>query len=380
MKSILPFTAEHEEFRVAFRKFVEKEMVPYYNEWQKNREVPKDLYKKMGKLGYLCPWADKKYGGAGLDFLYQIVMLQETSGHGMSGVAQWLHSDIVAPYINSFGSEETKQKYLPSLVNGDKLVCVAMTEPEVGSDLASIRTTAIKDGDSYIINGNKTYITNGMISDLVVVAAKTDPSKGPKGLSLILMETDSPGFSRNKLNKIGFHAQDTAELHFQDVRVPAANLLGKEGDGLKYLMSKLQTERVIAAQLAQGQAERALEVSIAYAKQRELFGKHLSDFQHTQFTLADMATEVEIGRVFVDALVMQHMKGEPLTKEVSMAKYYCTEMAHRVASKGLQIHGGAGYCYEDYEIGRLFIDTRVQCISAGTTEVMKLLIARSLDV
>ena len=366
MKSILPFTEEHEMFRAAFRKFVEKEMVPYYNEWTKNREVSKDLYRKMGDLGYLCTWADKKYGGQGLDFLFSIVEIQETSRHGMSAVASWLHSDIVAPYLNTFGSEELKEKYLPAIVKGEKLICVAMTEPEAGSDLASICTTALKDGNEYVINGNKTYITNGYISDLVVVAAKTDPSKGPKGISLILVDTNTPGFTRNKLNKIGFHAQDTAELHFQDVRVPVGNILGQEGKGLNYLMSKLQQERIVAAQLAQGQAERALEVSVDYARQREMFGKHLIDLQHTQFTLADMATEVSVGRAFVDALVLQHLKGEASPVEVSMAKYYCTEMAHRVASKGLQIHGGAGYCYEDYEIGRLFADTRVQCVSAGT--------------
>ena len=381
MKSNLPFTEEHEMFRQAFRKFVEKEMVPYYKDWYlKDRQVPRELFKKMGDLGYLCTWADKKYGGLGLDVLYQVIMTQETAGHGLGCVGQWLHSDIVGPYVEHYASEEIKEKYLPQMISGDKLICVAMTEPEVGSDLASIRTNAKKDGDYYVLNGNKTYITNGMISDLCIVACKTNPELGPKGISLLLVEMDSPGFTRNKLNKIGFHGQDTAELHFQDVRVPVGNLLGVEGKGLSYLMSRLQPERMFAAQLAQGQAERALEVSVAYAKEREMFGKHLSDLQHTQFLLADMATEVTLGRVFADAVVLAVMNGENVGAEVSMAKYYCTEMAFKVADRGLQIHGGAGYCYEDYEIGRLFMDTRVQRISAGTSEVMKLLVSRSLGL
>lgn len=381
MKTILPFTEEHEMFRQAFSKFVEKEMVPYYKDWYLvDREVPRELFKKMGNLGYLCTWADKKYGGLGLDVLCQIIMTQETARRGLGCVGQWLHSDIVGPYVEHYGSEEIKEKYLPQMVKGDKLICVAMTEPEVGSDLAAIKTTAIKDGDYYILNGDKTFITNGMISDLCIVACNTNPELGRKGISLLLVEMDSPGFTRNKLNKIGFHGQDTAELHFTDVRVPAANLLGQEGKGLNYLMSRLQPERMFAAQLAQGQAERALEAAVDYAKQRPMFGKHLSDLQHTQFQLADMATEVTMGRVFADAVVMAVMNGENVAAEVSMAKYYCTEMAFRVSDKSLQIHGGHGYCYEDYDIGRLFMDTRVQRISAGTSEVMKLLVARSLGV
>lgn len=378
MKSILPFTEAHEAFRKEFGDFVEKELAPHYREWEHNREIPREVYKRMGDLGYLCTWADQKYGGRELDFLYQIVMLQETSRRGLASLANWLHSDIVAPYVDTFGSEELKARYLPALIKGDSLICISMTEPEAGSDLAAIKTTAVKQGGEYILNGTKTFITNGMISDLVVVACSTDPQAGPKGISLLLVETKSPGFSRIKLNKIGSHAQDTAELHFENVHVPAANLLGREGAGLKYLLSKLQTERTIAAHLAQGLAERALELSIAYAKKRGVMGRHLSDFQHTQFLLADMATEVDVGRAYADAVVLQFLQGETLVREVSMAKYYCTEMAHRVASHGLQIHGGHGYCYEENEIGRLFADTRVQCISAGTSEIMKLLIGRSL--
>ncbi len=381
MKTTLPFTEEHEMFRAAFRKFVEKEIAPFYKDWYlKDREVPKKLFKKMGELGYLCTWADKKYGGSGLDVLYQVIMTQETARRGFGCVGQWLHSDIVGPYVEHYGSEEIKDKYLPQMITGDKLICVAMTEPEVGSDLASIKTTAIKDGDHYILNGEKTFITNGMISDICIVACLTNPELGRKGISLLLVEMDSPGFTRTRLNKIGFHGQDTAELHFTDVRVPVGNLLGEEGKGLNYLMSRLQPERMFAAQLAQGQAERALESAVDYAKQRPMFGKHLSDLQYTQFLLADMATEVTIGRVFADAVVLAVMNGENVAAEVSMAKYYCTEMAFRVSDKALQIHGGHGYCYEDYDIGRVFMDTRVQRISAGTSEVMKLLVARSLGV
>lgn len=380
MKTILPFTDEHEMFRQAFRKFVDKEMVPNYREWESNREVPRELYRKMGELGYLCVWADPKYGGQGLDLLYDIIMVQEASRKGLPAVGNWLHSNIVAPYLNQYGSEELKAKYLPSLVKGEKLICIAMTEPNVGSDLASIHTTAIKEGNEYVINGEKTFITNGYISDLVIVACKTDPSKGAKGISLLLVDTNTPGFSRTKLDKIGFHAQDTSELHFTDVHVPAENLIGVEGKGMSYLMSRLQEERMVAAQLAQGQAECALDLAVKYAKQREMFGKHLSDLQSTQFMLADMAIEVAVGRTFADAVVLATINGESIAAEVSMAKYYCTETAFKVCDRALQIHGGHGYCYKDYDIGHLFLDTRVQRISAGTSEVMKLLVARSLGL
>lgn len=380
MKSILPFTQDHEDFRKIFSKFAENEIVPYYKEWHKNHEIPRSLYKRMGDQGWLCTWADKKYGGLGLDVLYQIIMIQETSRRGLPAVANWLHSDIVGPYVDHFGSEELRAKWLPQMIKGDKMICVAMTEPEVGSDLASIKTTAIKDGDHYVLNGEKTFITNGMISDICIVACKTDPKAGPKGISLLLLEMDSPGFTRTKLDKIGFHAQDTAELHFTDVKVPVSNLLGQEGKGLNYLMARLQPERMFAAQLAQGQAERCLELGVDYAKKREMFGRHLSDLQSTQFLLADMATEVAIGRAFADAVVLAVMNGENAAAEVSMAKYYCCETAFKVADRALQIHGGHGYCYEDYDIGRLFLDTRVQRISAGTSEVMKLLVARSLGL
>jgi acyl-CoA dehydrogenase len=380
MKSILPFSTEHEAFREKFATFCDAELTPRYQEWQEKREVTRDVYKKLGDLGYLCMWAGKQYGGQEADFLYGVIQIQETSRRGLSGVAIWLHSDVVAPSLNTFGAEELKAKYMPQLVSGEKLICIAMTEPEHGSDLGAIESTAVKDKDGYVLNGHKVYITNGMISDLVVVAAKTDPAAGPRGISLFLVDTDSAGFTREKMKKIGFHAQDTAELRFKNVRVPAGNLLGKENEGYKYLMSKLQTERLVAAQLAQGQGERVLEIAVKYAKERSMYGKKLSDLQHTQFTLADMATQLEAARALVDSAVIAHLRGENIAKEVSMAKYLCTETAFKVASTGLQIQGGSGYCYDDAEMGRLFIDTRVQCMSAGTSEVMKLLIARSLGV
>lgn len=381
MKSLLPFTKEHDMFREAFSKFCDKEMVPYYRDWYlKDHQVPKELFKKMGELGYLCTWIPKKYGGLELDPLYQVIMTQETARRGMGCVGQWLHSDIVGPYVNAYGSEEIKEKYLPQMKAGEKLICVAMTEPEVGSDLASIKTTAPREGDYFILNGDKTFITNGMLSDICIVACKTKPELGRKGISLLLVEMDSPGFTRNKLNKVGFHGQDTAELHFNDVKVPVGNLLGEEGKGLNYLMARLQPERMFAAQLAQGQAERALELAVEYAKQRPMFGKHLSDLQHTQFKLANMATAVNVGRTFADAVVMAVINGENVAAEVSMAKYYCTETAFQVSDEALQIHGGHGYCYEEYEIGRLWTDTRIQRVSAGTSEVMQLLVARSLGV
>ncbi|NSW83117.1 MAG: acyl-CoA dehydrogenase family protein [Syntrophothermus sp.] len=380
MERILPFTPEHEMLRRAFSEFLDNEVVPYYNEWEEKGIVPREVYKKMGDYGFLCPWVDEKYGGAGADFLASVVINEEIGSKGVISFFSFLHSDIVAPYIASYGTEEQKARWLPKCVSGDIILAIAMTEPGAGSDLAAIRTRAIRDGDHYILNGSKTFISNGILADLVVVAAKTDPAAGAKGVSLFVVERDTPGFSRSKqIPKIGLHAQDTAELFFEDCRVPASNLLGKEGHGFIYLMQKLQQERLLAAIVNVTLAERCLKLTLDYVKQRHLFGKPLSSFQNTQFVLAEIATEIQLARGFVDTLVLHHMAGKDVVQEVSMAKYWVCEMSHRVANRCVQLFGGYGYCTE-YEISRLWADTRVQSIYAGTSEVMKLIIARGLGL
>ncbi|ADI02737.1 acyl-CoA dehydrogenase family protein [Syntrophothermus lipocalidus] len=380
MERILPFTPEHEMLRRAFSDFLDNEVVPYYNEWEEKGIVPREVYKKMGDYGFLCPWVDEKYGGAGADFLASVVINEEIGSKGVISFFSFLHSDIVAPYIASYGTEDQKARWLPKCVSGDIILAIAMTEPGAGSDLAAMRTRAVKDGDHYILNGSKTFISNGILADLVVVAAKTDPAAGAKGVSLFLVERDTPGFIRSRqIPKIGLHAQDTAELFFEDCRVPASNLLGKEGNGFIYLMQKLQQERLLAAIVNVTLAERCLKLTLDYVKQRHLFGKPLSSFQNTQFVLAEIATEIQLARGFVDTLVLHHMAGKDVVQEVSMAKYWVCEMSHRVANRCVQLFGGYGYCTE-YEISRLWADTRVQSIYAGTSEVMKLIIARGLGL
>lgn len=380
MDRILPFTDEHRMFQDSFAKFVANEIVPYYQEWEDNGIVPREVYKKMGDYGFLCPWAEEKYGGAGADFLYSVIVAEEIARQGVRGVFAWLHSDIVAPYIDSFATEEQKARWLPGCVSGEKILAVAMTEPGAGSDLAAMRTRAVKDGDDYILNGAKTFISNGILADLVIVAAKTDMTAGARGITLFVVERGMPGFERGKqIPKVGLHAQDTAELFFEDCRVPASNRLGMEGEGFKYLMQKLQQERLMVSLVAQASAERCLKLTLDYVKERTVFGKPLAKFQNTQFVLAEIASEVQVGRSFLDTLVLQHMAGKNVVQEVSMAKYWVCEMENRVASRCLQLFGGYGYCKE-YEISRLWTDARVQTIYAGTSEVMKLIISRGLGL
>lgn len=380
MERILPFTPEHEMFRKAFTSYVEKEIVPYYAQWEEDGIVPREAYLKMGSYGFLCPWLEEQYGGTGADFLYSVIACEEFGRHSITGFFAFLHSDIVAPYIASYATEEQKQRWLPGCASGEKILAVAMTEPGAGSDLAAMRTTAIKEGDCYVLNGSKTFISNGILADLIVVAAKTDPAAGPRGVSLLVVERDTPGFERGqRIKKIGLHSQDTAELFFDNCRVPAGNLLGKEGAGFVYLMQKLQQERLMASILNQALAERCLELALAYVKERNLFGKALSSFQNTQFTLAEVATDIELGRSYVDALTLQHIARKNVAQEVSMAKYWICEMLNRTATRCLQLFGGYGYCQE-YEISRLFVDARVQTIYAGTSEVMKMIIGRGLGL
>lgn len=380
MDRILPFSDEHKMFQEAFSKFVATEMVPFYSEWEDNGIVPREIFKKMGDLGFLCTWVDEKYGGAGADFLYSVIVAEEIAKHGCRAVFAWLHSDIVAPYIGTYGTEEQKSKWLPGITNGTKILAVAMTEPEAGSDLAALRTRAVKDGNDYIINGSKTFISNGVLADLAIVAAKTDPGAGAKGITLFVVEYGTPGFGKSKqIPKVGLHAQDTAEMFFEDCRVPAANILGGIGNGFKCLMAKLQQERIMVSLVAQASAERCLRLTLDYVKERKVFGQPLSKFQNTQFTLAEIASEIQVGRSFIDQLVLQHMAGRDVVQEVSMAKYWICEMENRVATRCLQLFGGYGYCKE-YEISRMWTDARIQTIYAGTSEVMKLVISRGLGL
>ena len=380
LKSNLPYTEEHDMLRDTFKKFIEKEITPHHAQWEKDGIVPRELWLKAGENGFLCPWADEKYGGIEADFLYSAIMTEELTKAGASGFALGLHNDIVVPYINAFGDDEQKERWLPGCVSGELISALAMTEPNAGSDLQAIKTTAIKDGDSYVINGQKTFISNGLLSDIVIVAAKTDPQADPpySGLSLIVVERDTPGFERGKkIDKIGMKAQDTAELFFDDCRVPAGNLLGSAGSGFFQLMQKLQPERLVCAIGGLAAAEKCVEITIQYTQERQQFGRPIFKFQNTQFLLADLASEVSVGRAFVDRLIQDHMAGKDIVTETCMAKLWVCEMANRVADRCLQLHGGYGYC-EEYPISKFWADGRIQTIFAGTSEVMRVIISRSL--
>lgn len=373
---------EHHIFRSTIRRFLEKEALPYYDQWEKERLIPRSFWKKMAEQGYLCPDVEERFGGAAADWGYAVVINEELErvGSGMLGIT--LHNDIVVPYIKDYGTEEQKERWLPGCVSGDIITAVAMTEPGAGSDLAAIRTTARREGDHYILNGQKTFITNGIQSDLVIVACKTDPQASPphKGITLLVVERGMEGFSRGRqLDKIGLHSQDTAELIFDECRVPVANRLGEEGKGFYYLMNKLQQERLVITISALVSAEEMLRMTMAYVKERQAFGQRISQFQHTQFTIAEMATEVQIGRAFLDQLIADHMAGKDIVTQVSMAKWWITDMAKRVAARCLQLHGGYGYM-EEYPIARRYRDIPVTSIYAGSNEIMKRIIAKNLGL
>jgi len=374
------FNEDHNLFRDQFREFCAREIVPNIERWEEQRIVDRETWLKAGEQGFVCPWVDPTYGGLGVDFGYSVIMNEELVRAGSSGFALPLHSDICVPYIATFGSEEQKQRWLPGCVSGQLISAIAMTEPNAGSDLAAIKTTALRDGDHYVLNGQKTFISNGILSDVVIVAAKTDPKSSHSGVSLIVVEAGTPGFEKGrKLNKMGMHSQDTAELHFTDCRVPAANLLGKEGNGFYYMMEKLQQERLVVAIGAQAAAEIVLEDTIKYTQERTAFGRPICKFQNTQFTMAEMATEVEIGRSFIDRLIAEHIAGTPIVKETSMAKYWITEMSKRVIDGCLQFYGGYGYM-EEYPVCRAYRDARAQTIFAGSNEIMKVIIAKMMGL
>ena len=376
------FREEHELFRKSFRTFVERDVVPAQPKWREQHIVDRETWRKAGEGGFLCPWMEPEYGGAGGDFLHSVVVNEELSRVYESGFAMTLHSDVVVPYIHEFGSEEQKQRWLPGCASGELITAVAMTEPGTGSDLAGITSTAVRDGDDYVINGSKTFISNGILCDLCIVAAKTDPdpNKAHQGLSLFVVEKDRPGFIKGKkLEKMGMESQDTSELHFEDCRVPADNLLGAEGSGFMQLMQKLQQERLVVAIGAQAGAEQVLKDTISYAQERTAFGKPISKFQNTKFKLAECATKVEIGRAFLDRLISEHVAGKHLVKECSMAKLWQTEMLGEVVDTCLQFFGGYGYMLE-YPIARAYMDARVQRIFAGTNEIMKIIIAKQMGL
>ena len=376
------FTEEHQSFRKSFRQFVERDITPHQARWRDNGQVDRDAWRKAGAQGFLCPWLDEKYGGAGADFICSVIIMEELARAYESGFAMALHSDIIVPYLYSFGTEEQKQRWLPGCASGEIVTALGMTEPGTGSDLAALATTAVKDGSDYVINGSKTFISNGQLCDLVIVAAKTDmdPANAHKGISLFVVEANRTGFTKGKrLHKMGMTSQDTSELFFEDCRIPATNLLGAEGAGFMMLMQKLQQERLCVAVGAVSGAEQVLADTIAYTKERKAFGKPISKFQNTQFKLVECLAKVEVGRAYVDKVIAEHVAGKYLVKECSIAKFWTTDMAQEVCDDCLQFFGGYGYMTE-YPVARAFMDARVQRIYAGTNEIMKVIVAKQLGL
>lgn len=372
------FDADHEQFRDTVRKFIEREITPYHDAWEAQGYVDRSAWLAAGAAGLLCPTMPEQYGGADVDRRYSTVLIEEFARAAATGPGFSLHSEITSNYILRYANEEQKQRWLPPMARGEKISAIAMTEPGAGSDLQSIRTTALRDGDHYIVNGSKTYITNGYNSDIVIVVAKTDPGKGAKGTSLIVVEEGMAGFSKGKrLNKIGLKAQDTSELFFEDVRVPAKNLLGREGEGFIYLMQELPWERMMIALRAVATAEAAIGWTLDFVRNRKAFGKTVFDFQTTRFKLAELRAKVRVGRSFVDDCLARVLDGtlDPVT--AAMAKMWTTDMQCEVIDECLQLHGGSGYMLE-YPIARAYADARVQRIYGGTNEIMKEVISRTL--
>lgn len=376
---IVPYQEEHIIFREGFRKFLAKEIVPHIGQWEEDGIVPRWAWKKLGEQGYLCTSVPAQYGGQGADFLFSAILIEEMARANFYGLSARLHSDVVVPYIVKFATEEQKKKYLPGCIAGDILMAIALSEPQAGSDVAGIKTTAVADGNYFILNGQKTFISNGVNCDLVIVAAKDPQENNPHAaLDLFLVEAGTLGFEKGRmLKKVGWRSQDTAELFFADCRIPKENRLGEKGTGFKKLMTNLQQERLICTLGAQTAAEFMLEETIRYCRQREVFGKTLSTYQNTQFALAEMAAEVRIGRTFIDKLILEHWQKNTVVTDVSMAKFWITEMACRVADSCLQLFGGYGYC-EEYPIARAWRDIRVTRILAGSNEIMKIIVGREI--
>lgn len=375
------FEAEHEDFRKTVRTFFEREVSPHHDQWEKDGIVPRDLWLKAGEAGLLCMDVAEEYGGAGVDdFRYNVVLSEEQTRANASGPGFSVHTDIIVPYISSLATDEQKQRWLPGCVTGETITAIAMTEPGAGSDLQGIRTTAVDQGDHYLLNGSKTFISNGINADLVIVVARTNPDAGHQGISLLVVERGMEGFERGRnLDKVGLHAQDTAELSFTDVRVPKENLLGEEGSGFISLMMNLPQERLIIGAQAAAACDLMVEICLDYAKTRQAFGKPIGKFQNTRFTIAEMATEAKITRVFIDDCVARHLRGELDAAGASMAKYWATELQNKLVNQAVQLHGGYGFMME-YPVAKAYLDSRISTIYGGTTEIQKEIIGRSLGL
>ncbi len=374
------FEEDHRLFRNSFRRFVQQEILPYHEQWERDGIVPREIWRAAGENGFLCMQAPEDYGGAGLsDFRYNAIVTEELARAGASGPAFSLQNDVVLPYLLQLGSAEQKKRWLPGMIRGELIGAIAMTEPGTGSDLAGIRTSASRRDGIFVLNGTKTFITNGLLNDLVIVVARTSHGLRPhEGLSLFVVERGMPGYERGrKLNKIGMHAQDTAELFFRDVEVPAANLLGEEGQGFRYLMAQLPQERLSVSIAALAAAEAAFELTVKYCRERKAFGQPIGRFQHSRFRLAEMKTALEVTRVFLDRCIMEHNRTGLTAEQAAMAKWWTTDLQMRVVDACLQLHGGYGYIRE-YRIAKAFLDARAAPIYAGTNEIMKEIIGRWL--
>jgi alkylation response protein AidB-like acyl-CoA dehydrogenase len=373
------FESEHDAFRDLARTFVAKEITPHHDRWEHEGQVDRELWRTAGKAGLLGTDVPEEYGGGGVsDFRYNVVLSEELIAAGATGVGFPLHNDVITPYLLRLADDEQKQRWLPGFCSGDVVTAIAMTEPGTGSDLQGIRTSARRDGDDWILNGAKTFITNGILADLVIVVARTDPDAGSRGFSLLVVEGGMPGFERGRrLEKVGTKAQDTAELSFTDVRVPSANVLGAPGTGLISLMQNLPQERLSIAVASTAGAARALDLTVDYTKGRTAFGKPVSDFQNTRFELAEMTTEVDVTRAFVDRCITEHVAGRLSAVDAAKAKWWASDVLKRVVDRCVQLHGGYGYMLE-YPIAKAFLDSRVQSIYGGTNEIMKEIIGRSI--
>ena len=375
------FEADHDSFRDTVRTFCEKEIVPNHKEWEAAGIVPRDIWLKAGEIGLLGFMMPEEFGGGGIeDFRFNAVLQEELTRVGASGVAFALHTDLVSGYLLSYANDEQKARWLPKFCTGEMITAIAMTEPGTGSDLQGIQTTAVKDGDHYVLNGSKTFITNGINADMVIVACKTDPDAGAMGLSLIVVERGMEGFERGRnLDKIGLKAQDTAELFFDNVKVPVANLLGEEGKGFVYLMEKLPQERLTISVVAAAACRNIIDMTLDYVKERKAFGKPIGSFQNTRFVLAELETEQHIAQVYVDRSIMELNAGTLTISDAAMGKWWTTELQKKTVDKCLQLHGGYGYMSE-YPIAKAYIDTRIQTIYGGTTEIMKEIIGRTMGL
>jgi alkylation response protein AidB-like acyl-CoA dehydrogenase len=375
------FSDEHDQFRAAFRSWLDNEVVPNHEQWEHEQITPRSIWLEAGQHGFLGLTVPEQYGGGGTDdYLFAVVMNEEIGLTGVigSGNGITLHNDIVLPYFLSLCTDEQKQRWLPGMVSGECIGAIAMTEPNTGSDLGSIKTTAVRHGDTFVVNGAKTFISNGINSDAVVTVVKTDPSKGHRGMSLLVIERGMAGFERGRnLDKMGMHAQDTAELFFTDVEVPAANLLGDEGMGFIYLMQNLAQERLNIAVGGVAVCQAALDWTLEYTKSRTAFGQPVAHFQNSKFVLAELSTEVQVAQTYVDRCIELHCAGKLSAEQAAAAKYYCTELQNKVVDRCVQLHGGYGYMRE-YPIARAWADSRIQTIYGGTSEIMKEIVGRAV--